>query len=98
MPPKPKRKAPAKKAALKKGAPPVQRGAAQTSVPMYFGRAMKAARVAAGLSQAELSKIVGIAQPDLPAIERGDRDVRITTASRIARALGIPVRSLLPPD
>ena len=83
-------KAPPKKASAKvKGE--------RDGTPVRFGKALKAAREAAGLSQADLARRVGIAQPDMPEIERGDRDVRLSTANRLAQALGHDLRDLLPP-
>lgn len=65
--------------------------------PVYFGKRLKTVREAAGLSQSELGRLVGIAQPDMPAIERGERDVRLSTANRLAHALGVHLCELLPP-
>jgi transcriptional regulator with XRE-family HTH domain len=65
-------------------------------VQVYFGQRIKELREAAGLSQTDLSKLVGIPQPDLPAIERGARDVRLSTADRFAKAFGVLLRDMLP--
>jgi transcriptional regulator with XRE-family HTH domain len=65
--------------------------------PVYFGKQVKAAREAGGLTQRDLARLVGIHQPDVTSVERG-RDVRLSTASRIARALNVSLHDLLPPD
>jgi DNA-binding XRE family transcriptional regulator len=70
--------------------------AALVPAPIYFGQRIKELREAAGLSQTDLSKLVGIPQPDLPAIERGARDIRLSTADRFAKAFGVPLRDMLP--
>jgi ribosome-binding protein aMBF1 (putative translation factor) len=73
---------------------PAKRARDLTSV--FFGKQLKAAREAAGLSQRDLARLVDIPQPDMPAIERGERDVRLSTANRLARSLGVLLRDLLP--
>jgi DNA-binding XRE family transcriptional regulator len=66
------------------------------TVPVYFGIRLKELREAAGLSQTEFAKLIGVPQPDLPAIERGERDFRLSTADRLAKALGVLLRDMLP--
>ena len=51
-----------------------------------------------GLTQEQLAQMVGMAQTRLPAIEQGQRDMHLSTMRRFARALGVPLRELLPPD
>jgi predicted transcriptional regulator len=48
------------------------------------------------MTQRDLADAADIPQPDIPAIERGERDVRLSTANRIARALNTMLRDLLP--
>jgi DNA-binding XRE family transcriptional regulator len=85
----------------KKAAPRKKVGARRKQqrdeTPVFFGRKVKDAREAAGMTQRDFAVLAGIAQPDVPALERGARDVRLTTANRIAKALNIPLRDLLPP-
>ena len=66
-------------------------------ISKWFGAIVRRRREAIGMSQRELAELASLAQPDVPAIERGDRDVRLTTADRIARALDAALRDLLPP-
>ena len=49
------------------------------------------------MTQRDLALLIGIHQPDVPAIERG-RDVRLSTANRIARFLNVSLHDLLPPN
>jgi predicted transcriptional regulator len=65
-------------------------------IPVLFGRNVRAAREALGMTQRDLADAADIPQPDIPAIERGERDVRLSTANRIARALNALLRDLLP--
>ena len=62
---------------------------------VLFGTRLREAREAAGLSQADLAKLVSIPQPRLPALEQGRTDVRLSTIRRFAKALGIPLTDLL---
>lgn len=54
-------------------------------------------------SQAELARRVGVTQGQIAKIERGDRSARLSTAARLADALGVGLDDLLgrdesPPD
>ena len=62
---------------------------------VLFGTRLRKAREAAGLSQADLAKLVNIPQPRLPALEQGRTDVRLSTIRRFAKALGIQLTDLL---
>lgn len=50
---------------------------------------LKAARRAAGLSQAELGQKVGLPQSHISQIETGRIDIRLTSLVEISRALGL---------
>lgn len=94
----PKKAAPPRKRAPlagKKTAPRVPVGDADLA---KFGIRLREAREAAGLSQADLSRLVKIPQPRLPALEQGRTDVRLTTIRRLAKALGLSLRDLIPPN
>lgn len=62
-----------------------------------FARRLKEARQAKRLTQAELSKATGIAQPDISLIERGQANVTLDTMERLASAVGVPLHYLLTP-
>lgn len=49
-------------------------------------------RVEKKLTQAELARRAGISQPNLSNIEKGKRDLTVSTLARIARALETDVR------
>jgi transcriptional regulator with XRE-family HTH domain len=50
---------------------------------------VKARREARGLSRKELAEQAGISHATVAAMERGERKVRISTAVRILRPLGV---------
>ena len=88
---------PRKKASPKKRAA-VRRKGARDADAVLFGMRLREAREAAGLSQADLAKLVNIPQPRLPALEQGRTDVRLSTIRRFAKALGVQLTDLLSPD
>lgn len=51
-------------------------------------------RAARGLTQVELAQMLGVAQPRIAEIERGDANPRLDTISRLAHALGVSVPEL----
>lgn len=66
-----------------------------------IGRRIRAARNAQGLNLDQLALLTGISAPALSLIETAKRDARVTTLTRIAVALRVPLASLLddaPPD
>lgn len=59
------------------------------------GEVIREARLAAGLSQAELAKRAGTNQSAVSFIERGQRIPDVAIAARIADAVGAPRREFL---
>jgi ribosome-binding protein aMBF1 (putative translation factor) len=90
--------APSKKKASPKKRTAVRRRDARDADAVLFGTKLREAREAAGLSQAELAKLVNIPQPRLPALEQGRTDVRLSTIRRFAKALGVQLTDLLSPE
>ncbi|MGI4809896.1 MAG: helix-turn-helix domain-containing protein, partial [Janthinobacterium lividum] len=60
-----------------------------------FGRSIKAARLKAGLTQAELADRSGVRQDDVSRIEAGQVNVTIRTMGRIAKVFGGNVGAML---
>ena len=67
------------------------------SQSMTLGERIAAARAKAGLTQIELARRAGIAQPTLSILERGQKDASWATLTRIAAALGTSVWKLVRP-
>ncbi len=65
------------------------------SVPQRFGRNVRAARLARGWTQEELAERTGLAAVQVSRIERGVREVRLTTLTRLLAALERPPAELL---
>jgi transcriptional regulator with XRE-family HTH domain len=60
-----------------------------------FGRNVRAARLAHGWSQEELAHRADLAPVQISRIERGVREVRLTTLVRLITALELPPAELL---
>ena len=59
----------------------------KTTSPVSLGRILRAARKQKGLSQTEAGNSVGLDQPTLSKIERGESNARIDTLFRLLAAL-----------
>jgi len=59
--------------------------------------AIKRARTAAGLTQAQLAKRVGVTQPAIAALEHPDSNPTLQTLEKVARALGANLQVSLEP-
>lgn len=66
------------------------------SLPSEVGLAIRHAREAHGLLQRELAAAARLPLRTIGRIERGEVDVRLSTLAKIAKALGVPLKSLLP--
>ena len=62
---------------------------------MTFSLQMRSLRLAGGLTQAELARRSGIAQPNLAAFENGARRPNLGSLNRLAAALGVEAGRLL---
>jgi len=61
---------------------------------MNLGRSIKLCRTNRGLSQEDLARRVGLSASYISLIEKGDRDPAVSTADKIASALGVPISLL----
>ena len=60
-----------------------------------FAANLRRERLRAGLSQEALATASGLHRTELSLLERGDRDPRLSTIGRVARALGVPPSALV---
>lgn len=56
---------------------------------------IRAARIAAGMTQQQLADALGVAQQSVTRWETGEREPRVSTLKRIAAALGCDLSALL---
>ncbi len=61
-----------------------------------IGNRIRALRESKGLLQKDLAKSAGLPIRTIGRIERGEVDVRLSTLTRIAKALGSRTKDLLP--
>jgi transcriptional regulator with XRE-family HTH domain len=61
------------------------------------GQRIKAHRDRRGLHLVQLAESTGLSVPFLSRVERGERTASYRSLERIAEALGVGVRSLIPP-
>lgn len=67
---------------------------AEETLAKRFGELVRRLRQERGYSQEEFSFRVGLHQTYISSVERGERNVTIGTADRIAKALGISLSGL----
>jgi transcriptional regulator with XRE-family HTH domain len=85
---------------LRMESPAFEAAGAEVDPPHFLAINVLQLRTARGMTQAALAKEIGIAQPRIAEIERGESNPRLTTIGRLARALETTVSDLLraPPD
>lgn len=66
-------------------------------VGTFSGQRIRCARLLRGLSQPQLSKLMGIPQQRISAVERSKKGFHSTTLIAFAIALDIPSGDLMPP-
>ncbi len=65
------------------------------SVLEQFGANVRKARLGRGWTQEDLAHASGLATVQISRIERGVREVRLTTLLRLLKALDVPAATLL---
>jgi len=65
------------------------------AVTLIVGKRLREFRQAKGLSQEQLGELCGLHRTYIGSLERGEKNVTVVTLSRIACALGVPMRSFL---
>lgn len=60
-----------------------------------FGLAVRKLRVSLGISQEELADRAGLHRTYLGDVERGERNITLVSAEKIASALGVALSTLL---
>ena len=62
----------------------------------YIGKTIRTLRQNAGLSQEQFADKAGLHRTYVGSLERGERNPSVETLLRVAKALSVPLRSLLP--
>lgn len=64
------------------------------SIKQKFGKKIKELRLKAGISQEALALSADLDRTYIPSIEKGERNVSITVAEKLAKALKVSVKDL----
>jgi transcriptional regulator with XRE-family HTH domain len=64
-------------------------------VTQVFADNIRALRLAQGISQEALADLAGLHRTYIGAVERGERNITLLNANRIADALGVPLSDCL---
>ena len=62
---------------------------------MAFGKAMRKARMARGISQEALADLAGLHRTYVGDVERGERNISLVNMSKIAQALHVKLSDLV---
>lgn len=63
-----------------------------------FGQKVRAVRKKKGVSQEKMAQLAGIDRTYASGIERGLRNVSLSTVEKLAKALGVKMARLMPDD
>ena len=70
-------------------------GAGEVDPRKQFGANVRAARQRSGVSQVRLAAAAGMHRTEVSLLERGERDPRLSTVARLARALELTPAALV---
>jgi transcriptional regulator with XRE-family HTH domain len=61
-----------------------------------FGKKLRQIREKVGVSQEKLAELADLHRTYVSSVERGRRNISLLNIERLARALGVPMRELMP--
>jgi transcriptional regulator with XRE-family HTH domain len=67
-----------------------------SDVQTRFGQHLRKLRTNKGISQETLAELAGLHRTYISSVERGERNVTITTIEKLAAALGVTMAELMP--
>ena len=62
---------------------------------LLFGKRLRDLRISNHLSQGELGRLAGLHRTYVGAVERGEKNISLSTANRMAEALGVSLPTLV---
>lgn len=68
------------------------------NVMVRFGRRLREVREGQGISQEKLADLAGLHRTYVSSVERGKNNISVVNIERLAVALGVSLRDLMPPD
>lgn len=69
-----------------------------SDVAVRFGKRLREVREGTGLSQEKLAELATLHRTYVSSVERGKRNISIENIERLALALGVSMRDLMPAD
>lgn len=66
------------------------------SARLLFAARLREVRTSQGLSQEKLAELASLHRTYVSLVERGERNITIDNMEKLALALGVPLRELLP--
>ncbi|HYV38095.1 MAG TPA: helix-turn-helix transcriptional regulator [Gemmataceae bacterium] len=66
------------------------------SVFARFGKKLRAVRESAGISQEKLADLAGLHRTYVSSVERGNRNISILNIEKLAKALHVAMKELMP--
>lgn len=66
------------------------------NIQTAFGKKLREIRQEKGISQEDLAERAGLHRTYISSVERGERNVTLTTILKIAKAMGVEMAALLP--
>lgn len=67
-----------------------------TDILEEFGKHLRKVRLRKGISQEKLAELAGLHRTYVSSVERGERNISLVNISRLAEALEIKLRDLMP--
>jgi transcriptional regulator with XRE-family HTH domain len=68
------------------------------SVFQRFGKKLRTVREGVGISQEKLAELAGLHRTYVSSVERGYRNISILNIEKLAKALRVPMKELMPDD
>ncbi len=66
----------------------------KTNLLIQFGHRIRCLRLSLGISQEELAERAGVHRTYVGIIERGEKNITLINASKVANVLGVPMKHL----
>ena len=67
------------------------------NIMVRFGDQMRKVRTKVGVSQEKLADLAGLHRTYVSSVERGKRNISLVNIDKLATALGVSLRELMPP-
>jgi len=77
---------------------PTKKKTQSLTAAQIFGQKLKAARIAAGMTQAQVAYASGLSIARMSVIEQGETDCRLSSAFALAAAVGVSLSELVSSD